>query len=211
MKHTSERLRDVYNRVCSSCGYENFIRTSSGARIERNEPEEGGISHLNFTGDRIQFTEDHVGISVEQFAQKVSAVAREAAVALRIPVILIQQTTVRVIAAPHAFKTAQEYLSRSLFRIRDEDLRGLGRPVSVFGFRLVFPATREQNHGFSTRVESYLRDGKSLYLENIGTFKTPISIQALESVEENIQATSQFIVEKLMPFLSTYDRKDMET
>ena len=126
MKHSSDRLRDVYNRVCNSCGYENFIRTPTGARIERNDPDGGGISHLNFSGDRIQFTEDHMGISVDQFAMKVSTVLRETMPLLRIPVILVQQATVRVITTPNSFKNAAEFLARSIFRIREDDLSLLG-------------------------------------------------------------------------------------
>ncbi|MBN1443639.1 MAG: hypothetical protein JXA90_13095 [Planctomycetes bacterium] len=210
MKHTADHLRELYNRVCRSCGYENFIRTSSGARIEKQEAEGEGFSHLNLAGDRIQFTDDHVGISVDQFARKVSAVLREAFPLLRIPVVLVQQATVRVITTPNSFKTAAEYLARSLFRIRTADLELLGRPTSVFGFRLVFPPTREQSHGFNTRIESYLRDGRSLYVETVGTFKIPIQPQSLQMVEENILATAQFSSEKVIPFLSRYDRREDE-
>ena len=39
-----EKLREVYNEVCRTCGYENFTRIQGGARIERREPE--GEGHL---------------------------------------------------------------------------------------------------------------------------------------------------------------------
>ncbi len=208
MKHTSEKLRDVYSRVCRSCGYENFIRTPAGARIERQEREGNGFSHLNFTGDRIQFTEDHVGMSVEQFAQKVSAVVCEAVEVLRIPVIVAQQATVRVTSSPNTLKSSAEFLARRMFRIGGEDLEVLGRPASVFGLRMVFPPTKEQPHGFNVRVEPYLRDPRSFYIENVGTIKVPIQTGSPEPVEQNIYQVSQFIVEKIIPFLSRYDRRD---
>ena len=210
MKHAPERLREVYNRVCQSCGYENFIRTPAGARIERQDVDSGGFSHLNFTGDRIQLTEDHIGISVDQFAQKVSSVVNEAMSILRIPVVLVQQVTIRVISTPNHYDTSGELLGRSIFRFRAEDLETIGRPTSVFGLKLMFPRTRDEPHAFSVRVESYLRDGRSLYIENVGLFKTPVQIQSLDALEKNVQKTSSFIVEKVVPFLSRYDRREID-
>jgi len=209
-KHSIEGLREVYNRVCRTCGYENFIKTASGVRLERHESQGSGFSHLSFASDRIQFTEDHVGISIEQFAKKVRSVLEEAMPLLKIPIILVHQVTVRVICTPNSFKHAAEFLARSIFRFRAEDLELLGRPTSVHGFRLVFPATREVSHAFNVRVESYVKDQRSIYVENVGTFKTATPTQTLDSVEQNIEATSEFIANHVVPFLSRYDRRDAE-
>ena len=54
-KYRIERVREVYNKICTTCGYENFIRTSTGARIERRGPGGRGFSRLTLTGDRFQF------------------------------------------------------------------------------------------------------------------------------------------------------------
>ena len=210
-KHDLDALRAVYNRVASSSGYENFIRTPAGARLERHAPEGGGFSHLTFTGDRIQFAEDHMSLTVEEFALKVATVARLAMPILRIPVILVQQVTVRVIATPNTFKNAADFLAGSIFRIREGDLELLGRPANVFGFRLLFPATKENPASFNVRVESYLRDPQCVYVENVGTYKAPIQLASLESVEKNILATSSHMVDHLLPFLSRYDRRDPDT
>jgi len=208
MKPTQDDLRDVYNRVCGSCGYENYIRTATGARVERRDQEgSGGFSHLEFTRDRIRFTEDHVGITVEQFADKVLTVLKDAVPVLRIPVFLVQQVTVRAICTPNSFKSAAEFLARSIFQIRDEDFELLGRPTNVHGFRLVFPATREQPYGFNVRVEAYLRDRRSIYIENVGQFNTPVQTTSLETVGRNVEQTSEFIGNNLVPFLSLYDRR----
>lgn len=208
MVHAPEKLREVYNEVCRTCGYENFIRVQGGARIERTEPEGGGLSQLTFLGDRVQLAEEHTGTTAEQFARKVSAVLATAMPALGIPFFLLQACTVRAIAAPNSFRSASEYLARSVFRIQPEDLAKLGRPSGVFGFRLVFPPTTQHPHNFSVRVECYARDGRALYLENVGTFKVPIQAGNLVEVENNLKATSDFLIDKVVAFLSIYDRKE---
>ena len=210
MKHLPEGLREVYNRVCSSCGYENFIRTPGGARIERQQ-EAGGFSHVSFTGDRIQLTEDHVGISVEQFARKVAAVLTESVQVLRIPIVLLQQTTVRVIAMPNSFRSAADFLSQRIFRVPAGDLEAFGRPSNLFGFRMSLPPTRDDPTSFNIRVETYLRDRRSLYIENVGTFKAPVQASSLEVVERQTLATSELLTDRVIPFLSRYDTRGPET
>ena len=205
-----EKLREVYNEVCRTCGYENFTRIQGGARIERREPEGEGLSQLTFLGDRIQFTEDHTGASVDQFGKKILAVLSTALPALSIPLILVQQTTVRVTATPNSFRSASEYLARSLFRIQGDDLQPLGRPASVFGFRLVLPATAQHPHNFNVRVECYVRDGRSLYIENVGTFKAPIQPSTISEVEKNLHLTADYLGENVFKFLSLFDRKESE-
>ena len=208
--HSPEKLREVYNEVCRSCGFENFYRIQGAARIERKEPETEAFSQLSFVGDRIQITDDHTGISVEQFGKKSKAVLSTALPVLGIPLIIYQQTTVRITAMPNSFKSAPEFLARSLFKIRPEDLEVMGRPTSVFGFRLLFPPTHEQPQNYNVRVECYVRDGKSLYIENVGTFKTPIQPATIDQVEKNLQMTSDFLVENVVKFLSIFDRRESE-
>ena len=90
-KYTIEQVREVYNKVCNTSGYENFIRTSTGARIEKQGPGGGGFSRLTFAGDRLQFAEDHMGTTAEQFGKKVRTVLGEALPELGISAILVQQ------------------------------------------------------------------------------------------------------------------------
>jgi len=208
--HSPEKLREVYNQACRTCGYENFLRIPGGARIERKESEGEGFSQLSLIGDRIQLTEDHTGVSADQFSKKVLAVLSTAMPVLGIPLLLVQQTTVRITSAPNSFRTAAEYLARSLFRIRPEDIDSLGRPTTMFGFRLVFPQTLEHPQKYTVRVECYVRDPRSLYIENVGTFNSPIQAGQLDQVEKNLLLTSEFVVENVMRFLSVFDRREPE-
>lgn len=205
--HSPERLREVYNEVCLACDYENFTRVPGGARIERKEAEGEGFSVLSFLGDRIQVTEDHTGVTVEQFARKVHAVLEIALPRLGIPIILLHNATVRVASTPNSYKSAPELLARSVFKLTPEDVEPLRRPVNVFGFRLMFPPTQEDPRSFNVRVETYVRDQRSLYIENVGTFKHPVQPGEIDKVDRSLHATSEFIAENVIPFLSRYDRK----
>ena len=204
-KPSAEQLREIYNKLCSSADYEDFSRTADGCRIERKASEGPDSSTLTFRQDRILVVEDNTTLTLEQYAQKLETVAKTAMATLNLPFFLVQQTTVRAIASPNAFKTGGEFLSRKLFTIRQDDLAPLGRPTNVFGFRLFFPATKEAPHQFTVRVETYVKDNRSIYLENVGIFKTPIQAQNLGALSANVQKTADFVSTNLCQFLSQFD------
>jgi hypothetical protein len=209
-KHPFERLRDVYNQVSSSCGYDNFIRLPNGARLERGQGEESSVSTFTFLNDRLQMVEDNVAMSVEQSGKKLVAVLEAAMPILGIPIFLIQQYTVRAIASPNSYRSASEFIGKSLFRIREEDVAVFGRPTSIFGLRLVFPPQKSQLHHFNVRIESYTRDPQSVYLENVGVWKTPVQVGQLQTLQKNLEETSEFLAVNVCRFLSQYDRRESE-
>jgi len=211
-KHAFERLREVYNQVSNTCGYDNFIRLPNGARLERGQGQGEGeeISTLTFLNDRVQMVEDHVTMPVDQIGKKLVEVLQKAMPILGLPFFLVQQYTVRAIATPNSFKNASEFIGRSLFRIRDEDVTLLERPTNIFGLRLVFPPTKSQPHHFNVRIEAYTRDPQSVYLENVGVYKAPLEFQRLEALKDNLEQTSEFLTGNVCRFLSQYDRREME-
>lgn len=206
-KHTLDELREVYNALSSAADYENFIRTPDGARIERAAAEGAETSTVNLRHDRLIMVEDNTTLTLHQYCQKLETVARTVMEVLGVPFFLVHQSTVRAIASPNAFKTGSEFIGRSLFRIEAEDLRPLGRPTNIFGFRLFFPATTEHPYQFNVRIESYIKDNRSIYIENVGMFKTPIQKQNIDVLASNVQATAEFVSTNLCQFLSQFDRR----
>lgn len=207
-KQPFDKLREVYNQVSATCGYDNCIRISNGARIERGGGEGDEVSTITFLHDRIQMVEDNLTLSVEQVGRKLVALLQKAMPLLGIPFFLVQQYTVRAIATPNTFKNSSEFIGRSLFRIRDEDVAVLERPTNIFGLRLVFPPTKNHQQNFNVRIESYTRDPQSVYIENVGMFKTPVEFQRLEVLQQSLEATSEFLTGNVCRFLSQYDRRE---
>jgi hypothetical protein len=205
--HSSERLRRLYNNLCRSSGYENFIRTSDGARVESSRVEGSGVSAITFRRDRIQMVEEN-GVALEQFGDKIDAVARAAMETLSIPLFLAQQSTVRAISSPNAFKSSGEYLATGVFKVAPPDVEALGRPTSLVGFRMLFPATKDRPQKFNVRVETYFKDPRSLYIENIATFQAPVQSTGLDVLRQNVEAAAEFVAVNVCQFLNQYDRKD---
>jgi hypothetical protein len=205
MQHAKTQLRTLYTKLCSLCDFENFTQRPGGARIERPASEEAGLARVTFGPDRITFSEEGGLLTVDGCCERLEAILAESMDLLGIPILLMEQCTVRAVVTPGAFRSASDFIGTRLMNIGSGDFSAIGRPTSVFGFRLVAPATAEARDSYSVRVEVFARDPKSLYLENVGTFRQPLNRADLHTVAQSLRDTSSFVSEKLCSFLSLFD------
>ena len=204
-QHSPHRLRNLYQELCTQCEFENFIRRPAGAVIERPASEEAGLSRLTFSSDRMHFIEEGGLLTLDTFCQRLDAILGRAMDHLGIPVFLMELCTVRAVATPGHFDSASDFISTRLLNFGEVDLSQLGRPTKVFGLSLSVPPAQDMRDSYSIRVEVFARDPKSLYLENAGTFRTPINRTDIARAGEAMRATSEFLSERLCPFLSRFD------
>lgn len=205
MQHSSQRLRALYAQLCTECEFENFIKRPGGAVIERPASEETGRSRLTFSADRLHFMEEGGLLTLDSFCRRLEVILERAMDVAGIPVFLMEQCTVRAVASPGAHDSAAEFIGARLMNIAAGDLSALGRPTSVFGLRLQVPATAEHRDSHSVRIEVLARDPKSLYLEDVGTFRNPINRKDVPLAPAAMRQTAEFVSERLCLFLSRLD------
>ena len=205
MQHSPSRLRSLYQELCTQCEFENFIRKPAGAIIERPASEEAGLSRLTFATDRMHFVEEGGLLTLDSFCQRLDAILGRSMDHLGIPIFLMELCTVRMVATPGHFDSASEFISTRLLNSDAVDLSQLGRTTKVFGLSLTVPPAQDLRDSYSIRVEVFARDPKSLYLENAGTFRTPINRADIATAANAMRATSDFVSERLCPFLSRFD------
>ncbi len=205
MQHSASRLRNLYTRLCTECDFENFIRTPGGARIERPASEEAGLARLVYLPDRVQFVEEGGLVTIDDYCRRLEVILERSMDMLGIFIFLMVQSTVRSLASPGAFKSASEFIGRRLTNIAKSDLSALGRTTNVFGLKLTVPPVPNEVDSYNLRVEVYARDPKSLYLENIGTFRLQINRGEVSKAADAVRRTASFLHDRLCPFLSLFD------
>lgn len=202
-QHSPEALREVYGMISVSCGYDNFIREPGGARLESVESEAGAHSRLTFGRDRIIFHEEGTRTGLDHFARRVEAALRVAAPKLGIPLLIARTVTQRAMAQVPSGERAPGFLARTVFRIGPQDLQALGRPAQVVGMRLDLPPRTPQDGAHRVRVETYLRDPSSLFLEDIATFKVPVQSLDHAQVAKELEEVDLLLNDKLTAFLGS--------
>ncbi len=204
VQHNPEQLRDLYVEVSKSCGYDNFIRVGTGARLE-TVLENGGSSRLTFSNDRISFQEEHNNISLESQVRRVEEVIKVVTAKLGIPIYVCRNITLRAVAA--APTHSSQFITDNLFQVDGDEMDPFGRSGRIVGFRMHFPPTDPKDGLHQIRMESYLRDPRSLFLEDIGTFKLPMQPGEVKRIRELLVEVDNFVHERMCKFLNQFPRK----
>lgn len=190
--------------------YAGFQISPLGPVLSNPVATPGGVSQVAFLADRIQFREERGSLTHETFAAQVRDIAERAAPLRGVPVYSGQQIVLRSLVNPRSAADTRAFLRERVLGIGDE-LEVLGRPPQLVGLRLgLGPAEGEEN-AFGLRIESYNADPRSLYIEVQGSFgPVVVGPLGLEAVESNVLRTYDFLVERVLPFLARFDRRDAE-
>lgn len=207
MQHSPEVLRDIYLAISTSCGYDNFIRMAGGARLE-TAGEGGAVSRVTFAGDRISFHEEHNNLGMEGFSRRVQEVARVVTEKLSIPLFICRNITLRAVASSpgSAGPQASRFLAENLLRVSPEEFAPFERPGQIVGFRMHFPPRDPRGGMHQIRIESYLRDPRSLFLEDWATFKAPVQSRDTAKISEELLEVEDFLHERMAAFLNQFPR-----
>ncbi len=199
-------IQRLHNRLFQSGepAYRNFAVTHEGAVLSNPVARPGAASHAAFLADRFRFAEEHTALTVEDFAERVHAIASNVVQEVGIQVFTAQVVTVRTLVNPRHFRDGRGFLRQGLLGL-DSEPEEFGRPANGLGLRLVFPPTPHHPNAFAVRVESIPQDPRSLFLENIGTFPPLPIARGLDAVREHVAQTYAFAVSNVLRFLARFD------
>ncbi len=184
--------------------WSSFAITPTGPVLSNPATRPGASSVVRFLPDRIQFREELSAWTYETFADQVLFIAEQMHAVRGTALFTGQQVTIRTLVNPKAFKDAREFLKAGMFQF-DDQVEDFAREPKLYGLRMVFPPTPEEQQAYSLRVESYNHDTRSLFLEIQGTFGPCLPQNGLESIRDNILATYGFLVSRGLRFVSRFD------
>lgn len=207
LQHSQEQLRALYVKISSTCEYENFIRQPDGARLEKVDGERGSVTRVTFGRDRITFYEEDPSGSLEWFSRRVEGVliaTREVIPALQ--VFIARVGTQRSALPLQEGNDSSSWLSEKALNIGEEELSVFARPAQAIGLRLQLPAANKKEQ-HQLRIESYLKDRRMLYLEDISTWGGIVPISNVAPLLDEMREADRFHREDLLEFLRALDAK----
>jgi hypothetical protein len=205
VQHAPEPLRDIYYAVSRTCGYDNFIRMPGGARFEVAAAE--GVSNessVTFAKDRILFREESAS-GDEHLLKRMAEVLTVAADKFALPVYIARTITLRAVCATPRGLSSTAFMAEHLFKLTPQHFAVFDRPALLAGFRVHFPPRdplREAAH--QLRIEPYLRDARSLYVEEIAAYKAPLPARDLARLETEFREAEKFLHDQAGRFLGQF-------
>ncbi len=205
IQHAPEVLRDVYLQVSRSCEFDNFIRIPGGARLESVASEGSASSSVSFLKDRISFQEEQPSSSLEILLRRIEATLGVATAKCNIPLFVARNITFRAVVPAPRGQHGSQFLSENFFKLEPEHFSDFERPGALVGFRMQFhpkDPTREPLH--QVRIETYLKDPRSLFVEDWATFKVPIQSRDLARLSTEAKEVEAFLGERVTAFLAQF-------
>jgi len=185
--------------------YANFQLGPQGVTMTNPVERPGQSSSLELLTDRIRIVEEHGPALVEDFGRKVVKLAGLFMDAMGVPVFMAQQHTLRMLVNPRSRTDSRDFLAGRVCRIEAGDFEGFGRPISLIGLKLVFPAQDAKQAIHALRIESWASDPRSVFLEDVATWPQPLQRTELERLGESVRLTREFLVERALGFLAAHE------
>lgn len=189
--------------------YSSFTVTPAGAVLSNPVSQPGASSFAAFLPDRFQFREELSSLTHDDFAARVKQVAREVSAARSMQVFTAQHVTLRTLVNPRFSKDSRRFIKHSVMGL-DDETDVFGREPVLYGLRFVFPATPEHPGSHTLKVESFLNDPRSLFLENVSGYGPILVDGGLDQIEQNILASYRFVTEQTMRFIAGFDAPPSE-
>ena len=200
-------IQRVHNRLFATKAplYGNFHVTPQGAILANPQAVAGVVSQAAFLPDRVRFVEEGTGLTIDEFAGRVTRIIELVSEERPYALFAAQQVTVRTLINPRHRAGGLEYLREGLLGFGDE-LEEFERQPQALGLRLAFGMQPDHPRAYQVRVESLPADPRSLMIECQGTFG-PVAPpnQGLEPLSQNILATYSFATERLLRFIARFD------
>jgi len=211
--HQEQSLREFYFEISQlrwcGCDYKEFRLIPGGAEMATKDGRLRSVCAVHT--DRIRVFEDWTTVSLDDFATRVTEIAKRYLEMLTIRVFVVQQAVVRALLTPTYAKDAREFLAEWVCRLNGaEEIFPYfeQRPCHMFGVRLMFPPTEEEPRRFSVRVESYNQDPSRVFTECVCDLEAPPTTEEnIHSIEENLKRAYTYATEHVISFLNQFDKE----
>ncbi len=193
--------RDVFNRLSAM---ETFNYTVTGDGIELvTPPREGGaVTRVAIGRDAVAVGFDPTTGSASFVAEQLTAILKELAAVLPVPVFIHQVHVVRKTIPLAGGADAREFLSANVLPAAGEAMRGWKRPPAALGARFVFaPQNANEMSSHDIRVESFLQDPRKIFVENAATFLIPLPAGQWDQLKANLAEANRFLDEHALSLL----------
>ncbi len=202
------RLQRLHNEQFQGAApaYTDFALLQNGAMLSNPVTRPGAISSASFTQDRIVFREELSHLTVDEFARRVRTMTESACTALGVQVLTAHQVTLRTLVNTRHWRDSRNFLKEAMFGFDGQEGE-FAREPQLYGLRLVFPPSESEPNAHALRIESFHGDPRSLFLENQASFPPLLVARGLEGLEQHVQETYSFLVERALAFVGRFDAR----
>jgi hypothetical protein len=203
----ADMVQRIHNELFQrpELAYQNFQIAQDGIHLTNLATSPGQISSVTFLPDRMVFREELRGTTIEDFATRVVNAAGVGFRMLGIPQTLGQQYWARSLVAPQHVRDSRTFVAERMLGGGAAALAPFGRPLHSAGIRLSFPSSQPTEPALNLRIEPWVQEPRSLWLEVVGQFGLPLTVERLPEVGAALYTTYRFLSGPALDYVAGFD------
>ena len=205
--HPAAAMNEIHHKAFQdpTARYANFQILPGGVQLSNPVAKSPAASNALILPDRIRIQEQNTGISREEFRSRVVRFAELAMGELQIPIFVAQQFLVQSLINPKNSESSTGFLASSVLKLESNDWEPFGQAAQLIGLRFRFPYSEQHQGVYHVRVENYVQDPRSLFLENTGVFQEGVRGEDLAPLGEKFDRTIEYLEGPLLRFIRQFD------
>jgi hypothetical protein len=205
------QVQAVHNALFTQprIGYQNFQVAADGIHLTNPPQTPGQVSAVTFQPDRTVVREEFRATTVEDFAARLVNVLGTAYRTLEIPQSIAQLFCIRSLINPQHTADSRRFVAERLVLGLDQAVNSFERPLHSAGLRLTFQRTERSPLALTVRVEPWLQEPRSLWLEVVGQAAGTIDVDNLPELGNYLYSTYRFLTGPLCDWIARFDQNDL--
>ena len=206
----SAKVQAIHNRLFQQpeFAYQNFQVAADGIHLTNPGQTPGSVSAASFMQDRVILREEFRPGTVEEFATRVVNVTSIAFEQLGIEQSIAQQFVVRSLINPRSATDSRSFVADRLVAGGAASLQSFGRPLQTLGLRFSFPSPQPPHEVFHLRIEPWVQEPRSLWLECAGSYTRSLPRNQLGDLSNGLWSTYRFLTGPALEWLARFDESE---
>jgi len=122
-----------------------------------------------------------------------------------VPLFLMNSVTLRKLINIKGVNDSRDFLIKKVFKLNEENFKIFNRPIHMMGGHIFFPPIAENTTSHELRIESFMEDYKTLFVEAKSNFPQPIEPKSgADTISKNLNITDEFINNNAISFLTQF-------
>lgn len=201
---TDKKCRAVFDKISDTHAMGSFVSMPDGGIQMASKKQKPNFTRYIIMKDRIvmsyEFCENSINFYQSMMSDFITVFAAETGVAF----FPVQGITIRKLINLSGIPDSRDFVIKKVFSLKEENLQKFGRPLHMFGTRILFPGTQEDQSTYEVKMETLLEDYKTLFIENKAMFPQPLDANKNADLGPVIKKTDDFINNNLMGFISQF-------
>lgn len=200
-----KKCREIFDKVSDSHAITTYQSLPDNSVLMSSKDEKVNFSRYKISKDRLNMSYDFCTQSVNYYQAISDDFLKVFTSITGNSLFLMHSVIIRKLVNIKGIEDCRDFLISKVLSMTEANFQTFKRPLHAIGTRLFFPPIKDDMSAYDVKVESWMDDYRTLYIECAGVYSTPMDIKIQSTgIGSDITKTDEFINKNVMGFLSRF-------